>query len=158
MIALHTFIVPFHHVDVKSWATHPSTFFMFLLPSFALYLLTLVRGIQYNKKHDIKGLDGAFRIIILLIAASSWTAILLSGSQNFGCWTAGRSICPMPLLTFQIWLLQYVMHVLPMIRIPLAIGLFVWGSMPFFWLMAGCTLNPKSNLFFQLWLWDSRLH
>jgi hypothetical protein len=51
----------------------------------------------------------------------------------------------MPLLAFQIWLLQYVMHVLPMIRIPLAIGLFVWGSMPFFWLMAGCTLNPKSK-------------
>jgi hypothetical protein len=54
LIVVYTLMIPFYRMDVKSWATYPSTFFLMLLPSFGLYVLTLVRGIVYNKKHNIE--------------------------------------------------------------------------------------------------------
>ncbi|KAF7351777.1 hypothetical protein MSAN_01611100 [Mycena sanguinolenta] len=50
----YAFIFPFHHKDVKSWATQRSIVVLSLLPSLILYVVTIIRGIQYNKKHSIE--------------------------------------------------------------------------------------------------------
>ncbi|KAJ6473725.1 hypothetical protein C8R45DRAFT_1077691 [Mycena sanguinolenta] len=53
-ILFHTFFTPVHLIDFKSWATQPGILILGLLPSVGLYVLTFIRGIQYNEKHNIK--------------------------------------------------------------------------------------------------------
>jgi hypothetical protein len=50
----NTFLFSSHTIDLKSWATQPSIVILGVLPSVGLYILVVVRGIQYNCKHNIE--------------------------------------------------------------------------------------------------------
>ncbi|KAJ6473736.1 hypothetical protein C8R45DRAFT_935852 [Mycena sanguinolenta] len=91
-----------------------------------------------------EGSHGVSRMIILLAAASAWTGWLVYFARTFSCYMAGKAICSVPLIVVPAWLVQYLLHVFPILRIPFGIGGLCYAAATGFWWLVACAFNPKS--------------
>ncbi|KAJ6473743.1 hypothetical protein C8R45DRAFT_935859 [Mycena sanguinolenta] len=91
-----------------------------------------------------EGLGGVARMVILLAAASAWTGWLVVFARTFSCYMVGKVICSAPLFAVPVWLVQYLLHALPILRIPFGIGMLCFGAAIGFWWLVACAFNAKS--------------
>jgi hypothetical protein len=92
-----------------------------------------------------RGLDGILRLITLLVAASCWGAFLLIFAHTFTCYMGGSSVCSVARLLVPVSGLQYALHVFPILRIPVALGMLCFGAASASWWLLGCGLNSNST-------------